>query len=80
MNNCTEFKSESYRIALTGVAQWIAYRPANRKVAGSAPGQSPRLGCGPGLRLGAWERPLSPTHPCLSHALMFPFRPLLTPF
>ena len=37
---------------------WLGRRTANRKVAGSIPGQGTHLGCGPGPQLGAHERPL----------------------
>ena len=33
-------------LALAGVAQWVARRPANQRVAGSMPGQGTGLSCG----------------------------------
>ena len=44
--------------ALASVAQWIEYRPVNRKVASSIPGQGACLGCRSGPQLGMHERQL----------------------
>ena len=60
-------------LALANVAQWIERRPANRKVAGSIPGQGRCLGCGPSPQMGVCERqPIDvslphflPPFPCL---------------
>ena len=41
---------------LAAVAQWTERWPANRKAAASIPGQGTCLPCGPGPRLGVWER------------------------
>ena len=41
---------------LAGVAQWIEYRPANQRVAGSIPSQGTCLGCRPGPQYGAHQR------------------------
>ena len=43
---------------LAGVAQWIEYWSANRKVASSISGQGTCLGCGPGPHLGVFKRQL----------------------
>ena len=40
------------KTALAGVAQWIEWRPANQKVAGSIPSQGTYLGYVPGPQ---WE-------------------------
>ena len=39
-------------LALASVTQWIEHPPANQKVPGSIPGQSSRMGCGPGPQMG----------------------------
>ena len=44
--------------ALTGVSQWVRCHPVNRKVDGLIPGLGTSPGCGPGPRLGMYERPL----------------------
>ena len=43
-------------LVLAGVAQWIECLPVNRKVAGSIPRQGTGLGCGPGSKLGEYQK------------------------
>ena len=47
---------QNQEVALADVAQWVERQPADLKVTGSIPGQGTRLGCGPGPRLGVFER------------------------
>ena len=67
------FHSETILLpALTGVAQRVGCRPANRQVAGLIPGQGTCVGGGPGPLLGMCERRLmhvSLVHPCFSPSL-----------
>ena len=49
---------KGYGVALAGVVQWIEYRPANLRVAGSIPGQGTYPGCRPGPWLGACRKQL----------------------
>ena len=46
------------KFALTGMAQWVGYHPANQKIANLMPGQGTGLGCGLGPQLGLCERQL----------------------
>ena len=73
-------KNSTY-LALAGVAQWIEYRLANQRVAGSIPSQGTCLGCGPNHQLGACER--QPIDVSLSHRYssptLFPSFPLSLP-
>ena len=52
---------------MAGVAQWIEFRPENKRVTGLIPTQGTCLGCGPGAQLGTRKRqPFSHTSMLLS--------------
>ena len=65
-----------WTLALTGVAQWMDHRPANRKVTSSIPSQGTCLGGGPGPQLGTCKRQLiivSLAHRCSLPLFLPPF-------
>ena len=50
-----EVSNKNLSRALTSVAEWIEYQPANQKVTGLIPGQGTCLGCRMGPQCGARE-------------------------